>query len=274
MNKHSKLLLSQTAVALPVAFSATTYQINETLSVERNPTSLEDSTDEVSSLYFDISTGNYALSSTTEDPNSDSNLAISLYRSTETNGDAYTGLKSKGNPGKQTNTLKAKSSTPYADNPLDPLGTNSLPIAPNFKATVSGITTTGTISPSGYMGVKAGYLAFAGVGSTSTESQSAYELGFDLINYPYVSGTSNTKYLGYLAGEDVQVYATLSFEYVGNDYFTDSITVNSITVGDPGEQIITYEEFVAAVPENKQTAALVGLLAGSAALYNRRRKKV
>lgn len=272
MKKHSKLLLSQTAVALPVAFSATTYQINETLTVDRL-TSGDD--DVYSSLYFDISTGAYELDNETVNNISEANfdLAISLVRIIN-GGDSsqsYTKGKAKSNSGNGTGSLKAKSSTIINDNTtLDPLGTNGVPFAPNFKAEVNQDSTTLTTDYqakiSDYMGVKAGFYSFFGAGFTN-QTETA---GVDMVNTHLVSG-SNTQYLGFVQGT-VELFAKLRFDYLGTDHFADSITIDSIVVGDPGEDLITYVDFVP-VPEGKQTAALVGLLAGSAALYSRRRKK-
>lgn len=272
MKKCSKLLLSQTAVALPVAFSATTYQINETLTVDRSNLSLGDeAVDANSAIFFDTQTGAYEVRSDFETGFGD--LAISLSRVTTVDY-ANTALKAKGNAGNQTKALKAKSSTPIGPPTLGPLGTNGFPIAPNFKSDtgkVDGITTSYMNQVDDYMGVKSGYVAFAGVGTTQVE-EGPTQAELEWLNFAHTPGT-NIQYLGFLAGEEVEVFAKLTFTYVGTDYFADSVMINEIIVGDPGEDLITYEDFVAGVPESKQTAALVGLLAGSAALYSRRRKK-
>ena len=62
MNKPSKLLITQAAAAIPASFSATTYQINQTLTVEQTPTFDFQESNEViqySPLLFDSSTGNF-----------------------------------------------------------------------------------------------------------------------------------------------------------------------------------------------------------------------
>ena len=85
MKNSSKLTLSQSLFAVPAAFSATTYNINETLSFS-DYTGTDDTF--FTSLFFDVSTGNIqkivedSSYSTTIDESMD--VSISLIRSTST----------------------------------------------------------------------------------------------------------------------------------------------------------------------------------------------
>ena len=68
--------------------------------------------------------------------------------------------------------------------------------------------------------------------------------------------------------DHVELYAEISYIYTGASFFADSVLVEKFVVGDPGEELLDYT----LVPENKHSAAMLALLAGSAAVYSRRRK--
>ena len=79
---------------------------------------------------------------------------------------------------------------------------------------------------------------------------------------------SGTHYLGFTGPSDVEFYAEINYTYTGATTFADSVDVVKFVVGDPGEDLLNYT----LVPENKHSAALLALLAGSAAVFSKRRK--
>ena len=259
MKNSSKLTLSQSLFAVPAAFSATTYNINETLSFS-DYTGTDDTF--FSSLFFDVSTGNIqkivedSSYSTTIDESMD--VAISLFRSTSTS-DSYTKGKSKAG-GSTYKALASKSDSPFPKNA-------------NWKADSNYLDETGSISDdrikAGFIGTEVltpTYGAFFGLASTTSDPY------VDDFNDNSWLARSGTHYLGFSGDpsnpSNVELYAQISFTYTGATTFADSVVVEKFVVGDPGEDLLNYT----LVPENKHSAAMLALLAGSAAVFSKRRK--
>ena len=110
------------------------------------------------------------------------------------------------------------------------------------------------------------YAAFFGLASTTSDSYTD-----DFNSYPSLA-TSGTHYLGFSGDpsnpSNVELYAQISFTYTGPTSFADSVLVEKFVVGDPGENLLNYT----LVPENKHSAAMLALLAGSVAVFSKRRK--
>jgi len=262
MKNSSKLTLSQSLVAVPAAFSATTYNINETLSFSDYT-----GTDDIfySSLFFDVSTGNIqkivgdSYSSSSSSVYESMDIAISLSRTTSTSG-TYTKGKSK-SEGSTYKALASKSDS-------SPIQINA-----NWKADNMYLDSSGSLSDDR---LKAGFVgsqvltptfgAFFGLASTTSDPL------IDDFNSYFWTATSGTKYLGFSGDpsnpSNVELYAQLSFTYTGPTSFADSVLVEKFVVGDPGEDLLNYT----LVPENKHSAAMLALLAGSAAVFSKRRK--
>ncbi len=254
MKFSSKLTLSQSLVAVPAAFSATTYNINETLSFS-DYTGTEDTF--YSSLFFDVSTGNIQKivldndSSTTIDESMD--VAISLIRSTSTSG-TYTKGKSKAE-GSTYKALASKSDSPLPKNAAWKADYTYSLTDDRMKA---GFLGTEVLTPT--------FGAFFGLASTTSDP---YVDEFN--DYGWLA-RSGTHYLGFSGDpsnpSNVELYAQISFTYTSATSFADSVVVEKFVVGDPGEDLLTYT----LVPENKHSAAMLALLAGSAAVFSKRRK--
>lgn len=274
MNKPSKLLLSQT-LAIPAAFSATTYQINQTLSVTPAATfDFQGQTNlyEFSSLMFDSTTGTYQAGNYRSDgppPDTDGfDLSISLLRthasSDSTSGyDAGTVLKSKSKSSSGPKALVNASDTQFNNNSLKSDGTNGIPLATHFISLTGSPEIKATVNPAdaGYLGARPFFVGLIDYAYTD-----------QTINYPEDDRDySGTKYLGFTRADGIELYVDLDYTY-NSDTLTDEVVIGSFVVADSAnESLLAYNEFVP-VPESKQTAAVIALLAGSAALYRKRRK--
>ena len=254
MKNSSKLTLSQSLVAVPAAFSATTYNINETLSFS-DYTGTDDTFN--TSLFFDVSTGNIqkivedSSYSTTIDESMD--VAISLFRSTSTSG-TYTKGKSKAG-GSSYKALASKSDSSFPNNAAWKADNSYSLTDDRLKASFVG---TEVLTPTNG--------AFFGLASTTSNPSVD-----DFNDYGWLA-RSGTHYLGFSGDpsnpSNVELYAQLSFTYTGATSFADSVVVDKFVVGDPGEDLLNYT----LVPENKHSAAMLALLAGSAAVFSKRRK--
>ena len=274
MKKPSKLLLSQT-LAIPAAFSATTYQINQTLSVTPAATfDFQGQTDvyELSTLMFDSRTGNYQAGNyNSNDPSPDTDgfdLSIALFRthrspdSTSSNS-AGTALKSMTETPYGPKALVNASNTQFNNNSLKSDGTNGIPVATHFVSITGSEEIKATVNPAdaGYLGARPFFFGIIDYAYTS-----------QTINYPEDDRDySGTKYLGFTRADGIELYVDLDYTY-NSDTLTDEVVIGSFVVADSAnESLLAYNEFVP-VPESKQTAAVIALLAGSAALYRKRRK--
>ena len=252
MKNSSKLALSQSLVAVPAAFSATTYNINETLSFSDYAGS-DDAF--ITALFFDADTGNIQKvvdsesSPSTIDPSMD--VAISLFRSSSPSGTYSKALgNSEGGKGSfKALTTKSKSS----DAKGMPINPDWALFADNLKATPG----TPPLYPS--------YGTFFGYAGPSNDA-------VDFFNSLSSVASSGTHYIGFTSDPSspgiVELYAELSFTYTGATSFADSVLVEKFVVGDPDEKILFYS----LVPENKHSAAMLALLAGTAAVFSKRRK--
>ncbi|NCG08957.1 MAG: hypothetical protein GWO81_05235 [Verrucomicrobia bacterium] len=276
MKKPSKLLISQT-LAIPAAFSATTYQINQTLSVTPAATfdfQGQTNVTELSTLMFDSTTGTYQAGNYRSDgvvPDTDGfDLAISLFRthasSDSTSGyGAGTGLKSKSKSSSGPKALVNASNLQINNVQLGSDGTNGSPVSTHFYAGISSYGTpmkaTGDPADDGYLGVRPFFYGIIDVTNISTTYNS----------YPNDRDYSGTKYLGFTRADGIELYVDLDYTY-NSQTLTDEVVIGNFVVADSAnESLLTYTEFVP-VPESKQTAAVIALLAGSAALYRKRRK--
>ena len=252
MKNSSKLALSQSLVAVPAAFSATTYNINETLSFSDYAGS-DDAF--ITALFFDADTGNIQKvvesesSSSTIDPSMD--VAISLFRSSSPSGTYSKALgNSEGGKGSfKALTTKSKSSD-----------AKGMPINPDWA--LFGDELKASPSTPLYLG----YTTFFGFAKDPADP------AVDFFNSLSSVASSGTHYIGFTSDPSspgiVELYAELSFTYTGATSFADSVLVEKFVVGDPGENLLNYT----LVPENKHSAAMLALLAGSAAVFSKRRK--
>ena len=251
MKNSSKLALSQSLVAVPAAFSATTYNINETLSFSDYAGS-DDAF--ITALLFDVDTGNIQKvvdsesSSSMVDPSMD--VAISLFRSSSPSG-TYSNASGKSEGGKGSfKALTTKSTS--SDAKGMPINPDWAPFGDELKASPST-----TLYPS--------YGTFFGYAGPSNDA-------VDFFNSLSSVASSGTHYIGFTSDPFspgiVELYAELSFTYTGATSFADSVLVEKFVVGDPGENLLNYT----LVPENKHSAAMLALLAGSAAVFSKRRK--
>jgi hypothetical protein len=273
MNKPSKLLLTQAAAAIPASFSATTYQINQTLTV--TPASNIDFQDDntvmdLSLLMFDSGTGSFKAGtyfSTGPEPDATGyDISIALMRvHGENTGIKSTSVKAWGSikSGTGTKALVNASNTQINDDPLREDGTNGTPIMTSFLPGTFPEMKALVREDTGYLGVRPSLYGMVGY-KIANNPNSANE-------YPNDHNTNGTKYLGFTTGDGIDLYATINFDYDA-DNLTESVEIVSFRVADDAdEQLLQYSEFVP-VPESKQTAAVIALLAGSAALYRKRRK--
>ncbi|MEC8649504.1 MAG: hypothetical protein VXX82_01060 [Verrucomicrobiota bacterium] len=251
MKNSSKLALSQSLVAVPAAFSATTYNINETLSFS-DYAGTEDTF--ITALFFDAETGSFQkivddISSTSPTINPGMDVAISLFRATGSSG-TYSKASGKSYGSKGTfKALTGKSKSSEA---------KGLPINPDWSLYGDGLkaSSSSPLAPS--------YGTFFGLAGPSSP----------LVDYfnSLPSASSGTHYIGFTSDfsdpDHVELYAEISYIYTGASLFADSVLVEKFVVGDPGEELLDYT----LVPENKHSAAMLALLAGSAAVYSRRRK--
>lgn len=274
MYKPSKLLITQAAAAIPASFSATTYQINQTLTVEQTPTFDFQGSNEVfeyTHLLFDSGTGNFKTGtylSTGPSPQVGDgyDIIISLSRiHNQSTGIRNTTLKCKANVKAGTKALVNASNTQFGVEPLLSNGSNGSYMMTSFTPWNSGTLEmkADVTEDTGYLGVRPYMIGLVGYKSENTENP--------YLNYPNDHNYNGTKYLGFTTADGIDLYATLSYNY-NAESLTDSVVVESFRKADNAdEELLQYTEFVP-VPESKQTAAVIALLAGSAALYRKRRK--
>lgn len=252
MKNSSKLALSQSLVAVPAAFSATTYNINETLSFS-DYTGTEDSF--LTALFFDADTGNIQKlvdypGSTSITVDSAMDVAISLFRNTSDAG-TYSKATGKSEGGKGSfKALTTKSTSSDA---------KGMPINPDWGLFVD------ELKASPGTPLYASYATIFGYAGPSNDA-------VDFFNSLSSVASSGTHYIGFTSNlsspSTVELYAELSFTYTGATSFADSVLVEKFVVGDPGENLLNYT----LVPENKHSAAMLALLAGSVAVFSKRRK--
>ena len=254
MKKSSKIALSQSLVAVPAAFSATTYNINETLSFS-DYTGTDDTF--ITSLFFDAGTGN--VQKLVNSPNDDTSgsiqpgmdVIISLFRDTSSYGTQSKATFKSSGKGYKALSSKSTASGPGSGMPVNPDWSPAIYTPEEDDLKASGFLT-------------AGYGGFFGYASTQSPQND------DVTYFNNLSSVANsgTHYLGFTGPSDVELYAEINYNYTGATTFADSVNVVKFVVGDPGENLLNYT----LVPENKHSASLLALLAGSAAVFSKRRK--